>query len=174
MSFGDTESLTRIGKNFADAIIDMDADAQMRISEMFNEYLKEIDPSMGEEARKLIGSINSRLIEKMQSNISEHMESVSSELNRRMTAISDYEWDRYDRQMNVKSASVKSAGESSSSMALNNALSKIEQPSSMSPEQREMHEMKIAQFESVELQRRLLMLQQQHLDLLLREQQFAF
>lgn len=174
LSFGDTESLTRIGKNFADAIIDMDADAQMRISEMFNEYLKEIDPSMGEEARKLIGSINSRLIEKMQSNISKHMESVSSELNRRMTAISDYEWDRYDRQMNVKSASVKSAGESSSSMALNNALSKIEQPSSMSPEQREMHEMKIAQFESVELQRRLLMLQQQHLDLLLREQQFAF
>lgn len=174
LSFGDTESLIRIGKNFADAIMDMDADAQMRISRMFNEYLKEIDPSMGEDVKNLIGSINSNIFEKMQHNVLEGMESISGELNKRMIAISNYEWERYDRQMDVKSATIKSAGESSSSMALSSALSKIEQPASMSPEQREMHEIKIAQFESVELQRRLLMLQQQHLDLLLRERQFAF
>lgn len=171
---GDMEVLTKIGKNFANAILKMDEEAQFRINDMLNEYLSELGSEFGDDVKKLLNVINTEIFDSLLNETMEEMSNVSTSLDSRLQALSDYEWQRYDRQMKVDSATVRSAGESSSSMALNRALSKIDQPESMSPEQREMHEMKMAQYESVELQRRLLFLQQQHLELLMREEQATF
>jgi len=76
--------------------------------------------------------------------------------------VADYEWARYDRQMQVGEGREATGGSGGIvASALNRAMGGIERPSSQSPQERELQSIREAQFRSVELQGRLVQLQEQ-------------
>lgn len=83
-----------------------------------------------------------------------------SEMRDAQNMVADYEWAKYDRQMQVGEARETTGGGMIAS-ALNRALGAVATPTSMSPQERELQSIRDAQFRSVELQGRLVMLQEQ-------------
>jgi len=88
--------------------------------------------------------------------------STWGEMRDAQNMVADYEWARYDRQMQVGEGREATGGSGGIvASALNRAMGGIERPTSQSPQERELQSIREAQFRSVELQSRLVQLQEQ-------------
>jgi hypothetical protein len=166
---------------------ELDDTMRSRFSEMIGEYQGAIDPALSVPLADIISKIKAPEfsdilsvtqdlfgtladgVEEARANAAAGIASMAGEMQGAQAEygalrgkIADYEWARYDRQMQVGEGREATGGSGGIvASALNRAMGGIERPSSQSPQERELQSIREAQFRSVELQSRLVQLQEQ-------------